>query len=251
MNRHIEDQPLVSGENGKLKRSYRKWSAMLRRCYKPNTSNYPRYGGRGIKVCDRWHVGNDGYQNFLADMGEPPPGLTLGRKDDNGDYTPENCEWQTWKQQAQNRAPRGPTKSSLRQGALAAGLPYMVVYLRVKRLGWNLQRALTTPKQHRGGWRGNIKGGVVGAMIALGTAKPDYAGSESDVNALLKRLAAGESVEAVKTSMPVPSAGNPTDVTGLPEMPTSPAPSADTAPCIVSDGSPDMAGTILHERSDL
>jgi hypothetical protein len=81
---------------------HRVWSAMLRRCSNPNTADYPRYGGRGIKVCDRWQ-GRDGFVNFLADMGEKPKGLTLDRIDNEGDYEPENCQWATPSKQARNR----------------------------------------------------------------------------------------------------------------------------------------------------
>lgn len=82
--------------------TYVSWSSMKNRCQNPKADNYPMYGGRGIKVCDRW-LGTNGFENFLADLGERPLGCTLGRLDPNGDYEPSNCAWQTTKQQGRNK----------------------------------------------------------------------------------------------------------------------------------------------------
>lgn len=84
--------------------TYKSWVSMLWRCRDPRDASYPRYGGRGITVCDRWDPRKGGsFLNFLADMGKRPEGLTLDRKDSDGNYTPENCQWATLKQQAANR----------------------------------------------------------------------------------------------------------------------------------------------------
>ena len=83
--------------------TYRSWRAMIQRTQNPNNKRYLHYGGAGVKVDPRW-LGEHGFENFLADMGERPPGTTLGRFTDMGDYSPENCEWETPKQQgAQQR----------------------------------------------------------------------------------------------------------------------------------------------------
>jgi hypothetical protein len=76
---------------------------MKRRCYNPNDENYRYYGGRGIRVCDRWLDKDTGVTNFIEDMGQPEAGLSLDRIDSNGNYSPENCKWSSSADQAYNR----------------------------------------------------------------------------------------------------------------------------------------------------
>jgi hypothetical protein len=89
-----------SRSKGQETAEYRTWLGMRRRCKNSKCRDWPDYGGRGIKVCDRWQI----YTNFLADMGRKPgPKYSLDRIDNDGNYEPSNCRWATTKEQYDNR----------------------------------------------------------------------------------------------------------------------------------------------------
>lgn len=127
--------------------TYQSWSKMLERCNNPNSVKFPRYGGRGIRVHERWLL----FENFLADMSERPVGHTLGRKDNNKDYCMDNCEWQTPKTQANNRSDSrlitfGSEIKTIKQWAEHFGIPYQTLFRRIKS-GWPLEKAFEQAKE--------------------------------------------------------------------------------------------------------
>lgn len=138
---------------GARTKEYAVWCGMLKRCRTPSYEHYARYGGRGIRVCARWLK----FENFLADMGPCPQGHSLERKDNDGDYAPENCVWVTHRAQSRNRSNtdtltyRGETKPLI-QWAEEVGVSYHALRARLNKLGWSVERALTTPmrEQKRG-----------------------------------------------------------------------------------------------------
>lgn len=122
------------------------YASMMGRCSNPKHKFYKDYGGRGITVCERWRTS---FLNFLTDMGGRPHGLTLGRKDNNSGYTPANCEWQTWYQQARNKRNNhlitiGDVTKCLAEWASDYGITPTVISHRI-RYGWTAVRAVTTP----------------------------------------------------------------------------------------------------------
>jgi len=121
---------------------------MRERCRNPKNKKFQHYGARGISVAARWNS----FENFLADMGEAPPGLTLERDDVNGNYEKDNCRWADQKTQQNNRRNnrriefRGETLT-LSQWAERLGLKEATVRNRLDRAGWPVERALTQSRR--------------------------------------------------------------------------------------------------------
>lgn len=137
-------------------REYVSWANMWQRCTNPKHPSYPRYGGRGITICERWRS----FANFLADMGPRPPDLTIERTDNDGHYTPENCVWDTRKRQGRNksnnkRLPYQGVAVAMAEAVERSGAAdYFCVRGRLNR-GWDADRALQTPPHpgYQAGWR--------------------------------------------------------------------------------------------------
>jgi len=105
---------------------YKTWGNMKRRCYNKNREDYDNYGGRGIKVCDRWL---DSFPNFLSDMGvKPSKSHSLDRKENDGDYTPENCRWATKEEQTLNQRIMKTNKTDFVGISFSGGKLRSVIY---------------------------------------------------------------------------------------------------------------------------
>lgn len=133
--------------------TYSIWVDMRERCTNPNNKSFSDYGGRGIKVCERWAE----FESFFKDMGERPRGMTLDRwPDKHGNYEPKNCRWATRKQQNRNKTNnlvytvRGIT-ATLVELVEHFKRDYMLVYRRLV-LGWPPERAFFE-KRHKKGSR--------------------------------------------------------------------------------------------------
>lgn len=131
-------------------REYHVWLTMKSRCLNPNNQKYADYGGRGIKVCDRWLD----FDAFYDDMGDRPSDAhSIDRIDNDGDYCPENCRWATTSQQQRNKrsscvlAWNGKEQTAV-EWAAELGISQAVIASRLYR-GWSVERTLTTPVKPR------------------------------------------------------------------------------------------------------
>lgn len=132
--------------------TYNIWAGLIQRCTNPKSAGYPRYGGRGINVCDRWRKS---FAAFLEDMGERPDGLSIERINNAGNYEPSNCKWATQSEQIRNRKVTvfleyEGIKRSLAEWAELYGIKRKVLANRINK-GWSVKDALTKPKSGRCG----------------------------------------------------------------------------------------------------
>jgi hypothetical protein len=140
------------GRSTKGNPEYSVWTGMIHRCHNPKRHNYPRYGGRGIVVCDRWR---ESFAAFLEDMG-PRPSMRhqIDRIDNDGPYSPDNCRWASLEEQGRNKRSNhlitafGKTQT-LSEWATETGLRRECIASRLE-YGWTPEEALTPEVRTRG-----------------------------------------------------------------------------------------------------
>ena len=150
-------------------RIYACWKQMHQRCYNPENQSYPYYGGRGIGVCHRW----SSVFNFLEDMGHPPKGMSIDRKDNDADYSPENCHWVD--QEEQTAYTRETViwfvmdEQTIKAWAKELDLNPRAITDRLRR-GWTIERVMTPTPPH--GWsQYPCQSAVAGSQTGLNTGR--------------------------------------------------------------------------------
>lgn len=123
---------------------YKIWHGMKKRCEDPSSISYPRYGGRGIRICKRWQR----FERFYGDMGpRPSTEHSIDRINPAGNYSPKNCRWATPQEQSENRRNTykiGSEKLTLKEACRRNQIRYKAVHHRISR-GWDIANALSTP----------------------------------------------------------------------------------------------------------
>lgn len=124
-------------------RLYSIWNNMMTRCYNPNGRFYKDYGGRGITVSDEWH----NVEQFYKDMGHPPDGFSIERRNNNLGYSKDNCSWIPLEAQCKNRRSVkhftfGDRTENLVEWARILGVKYSTLYMRINS-GWSVEKAFS------------------------------------------------------------------------------------------------------------
>lgn len=138
----VREANTTHGERGT--RIYHIWEGMKRRCYRKSTTHFERWGGRGIAVCNEWHT-YEPFRDWALANGYRDD-LTIDRIDVNGDYSPENCRWATYKEQNRNRRSNVFYKGKcLAEWCEEIGISLGTVSCRIRKSGWSIEKALFTP----------------------------------------------------------------------------------------------------------
>lgn len=130
---------------------YNCWKSIKRRCTKPNATDYHHYGGRGIKMCDRWL---NSFDDFLADMGrKPTPKHSIERINNDGNYEPSNCRWATQREQVSNsrhcnKLTHDGKTMTIAQWSQETGIPAPTISSRIHLMKWSVADALATKSRH-------------------------------------------------------------------------------------------------------
>lgn len=146
---------------------YQTWRGMLKRCKCPTATGFHNYGGRGIKVCERWHD----FWAFVNDVGPKPYSHSqLERKDNNGSYTPSNVHWASSNEQTRNTRYNlhltvGAETKTMADWAKDKKIPKSTLFNRLKR-GWSPERAITSPIANKA-----ANGSVVPSSISVAAQK--------------------------------------------------------------------------------
>lgn len=147
--KHLPHNAVHGMKNTRL---YSLWRAMKNRCNNSNSSNYKRYGGRGIRVCDEWQNSFLSFYEWAKSNGYSDE-LSIDRIDNNGNYCPENCRWITFEEQCNNRRSNivfeyNGEKHNLMQWCKLLDLDYKFIHNRIYKLKWDFEKAIITPKLH-------------------------------------------------------------------------------------------------------
>lgn len=138
-------------------KAYNSWTKMMERCLNPESRSYKWYGGRGILICERWAD----FRKFYADMGDPPsPIHSIGRIDNDGNYEPSNCRWETPSQQGKNKRgivwlTIGNKTQTIRQWSAEYGISENVVSSRKSR-GWPLNEGILIKRTPSEAWSHSV-----------------------------------------------------------------------------------------------